>query len=154
MKIVATSLVAWLGMTALAAQPPPFPQAAVRLGCTQEDTPAIEIYLTTERFAGRGAPSAPFIRLEIAGREFGALTGKAIALSPLRREVFDPAVPLARAAYKTNAALSEWLRGTVTLQRAGAGRPVEGTYALSGRERRSWTGTFRAVWLPGGGTCG
>jgi hypothetical protein len=43
-----------------------FRYAVAQRGCTQEDAPAMEIYLTEALFSGEGTPSGPYIRVEMA----------------------------------------------------------------------------------------
>src|SRR4051812_15926247 len=43
-----------------------FPHAFAKRGCTQEDAPALEIYLTKTALNGAGEPSPPYIRVEIS----------------------------------------------------------------------------------------
>ena len=144
-----------LAIRACASPPPGFSEASGRQGCSQEDAPAMEIYLTRVRFAGGLVPPRPFIRLEIAGRNQAAMLGKAIDLAPLSRAGRDPALPLARAEFHGEAsAAHEWLRGKITLRSVEASRAVEGSYELKGSGAEVWKGTFSARWIASAGGCG
>ena len=143
-----------VAILACASPPPGFSEASVRHGCSQEDAPAMEIYLTRVRFDGGSVPPRPFIRLEIAGRNQAAMLGKAIDLAPLSRAGRDPALPLARAEFHGEGSAHEWLRGKITLRSVEASRAVEGTYELKGSGEQVWKGTFRARWIASAGGCG
>src|SRR5690348_14649052 len=43
-----------------------FPHAFARRGCTQEDAPALEIFLTKVPFSGIGDPPPSYIRVELS----------------------------------------------------------------------------------------
>src|SRR6478672_2011762 len=67
-----------------------FPFAYALRGCTQEDAPALEIYLTQVGFNGEGTPSPPYLRIEIASPPTETIGRLTLQLIPLRR---DPAKP-------------------------------------------------------------
>jgi hypothetical protein len=150
---IAICCAAWMGLTMYAAAAVDFPESSARRGCSQEDAPALEIYLTREPFEKRGEPAPPYIRFEIAGREHTTLIGKSIELAPLSRAGRDPASPLARGEFN-DASTHQWLRGTVTLRRLEADRLVEGVYDVKGTGDLAWVGTFSARWIAPGGGCG
>jgi hypothetical protein len=134
--------------------PSAFPESVARRGCTQEDFPALEIYVTPRRFEGKGDPEAPYIRIEIAGREFQRLVGPPMVLSPLRRKDHDPAIPLVRAEWRASEKRTEFLDGTLTLESVVAERLVRGSYSFVSRDGARWTGAFKARWVQAPGGCG
>jgi hypothetical protein len=152
MNIVGICVGAWIGVVA-ATPTVDFPEAVARRGCSQEDAPAVEVYLTRARFDRAGEPPRPYIRLEVAGRDQTALIGQPIDLAPLSRAGRDPAKPLARAEYYAEGTAHQWLQGSITLQRVEPDRLFEGSYVLKGTDHE-WTGTFSARWMASAGGCG
>src|SRR5215831_1679444 len=141
MKTAILCLAGWLSVIVAAQPSPPFPKAAAHWGCTQEDAPAVEIYLTRQTSDSR-TPSKPFIRIEIAGRDLTALFNKPIRLSPLRRSRTASNDPLARAEYNQNGNPPQWLSGTLTIRRVENDRVIEGSYDLMGPGGEMWSHTF------------
>jgi hypothetical protein len=150
---IAICVGAWLTLTMGTAAAVDFTEATARRGCSQEDAPALEIYLTRERFETRGEPDPPYLRFEIAGRDHTALIGQSIELAGLSRVGRDAAQPLARAEFNDRSPTHQWLRGTVRLERVEVDRPVEGAYDVEG-DGEKWAGTFSARWIAGTGGCG
>ncbi len=90
-----------------------FPFATATRGCTQEDAPALEIYLTHAAYDGAQEPSPPYLRIEIASTPAEPLRRAPMTLVPLRREAFS--APIVRAEYVGLKREHAWLAGTVTL---------------------------------------
>jgi len=129
---------------------PPLSFALAGSGCTQEDIPAVEIFLTTRWWDGKDSPPIPYVRIEAAGLTPGA--PGALELSPLRR---DPSRrTLARAELHRDGGGPAWLSGSLRLGGVTAGRPVEGTYTFCVEPGRCLEGRFSAPWRPGRARCG
>jgi hypothetical protein len=109
-------------------------------GCTQEDAPALEIYLTETPFDGVGDPSPPYIRIEVSSSPKETIAPTSLTLIQMRR---DPTRPgrIARAELVGAGHDSVWLSGTITLKEVSAGGDVSGRYDLTtpaGRLDRSF----------------
>jgi hypothetical protein len=104
-----------------------FPHIFATRGCTQEDAPALEIFLTPSVFAGPGEPAPPYIRIEIGSPANETIRSSSLTLSPLRR---DPAQAgrLARAELVRQGQDPVWLSGSLTLTEAVPGRQVAGRF--------------------------
>jgi hypothetical protein len=74
-----------------------FTNAVAFYGETQEDAPALEIYLTRTPHAKVIEPVRPYLHIEVAGSNWDSLIGKDIELVPLSRHGLDPSKPIARA---------------------------------------------------------
>ena len=107
-----------------------FPFAFAMRGCTQEDAPALEIYLTRASFNGEGTPSLPYLRIEIASPPSETIGPLSLQLIPLRR---DPTKSgrIARAELVESGHKSTWLSGTIALDEAVPGSRVSGRYDLT-----------------------
>jgi hypothetical protein len=149
-----------LGLTVAAPQDTAgFRHAVARRGCTQEDAPALEVYLGRTRHEGAGEPAAPYLRLEAEWGvwERAGAGGRALELLPLARRDADRRKPIVRAALHEAGSTGEpaWLRGTVRLRRVRVGRGVEGSYDLvTPGDGRRLAGTFTAPWVAARGGCG
>lgn len=133
----------------LMAQPPSqhaFPYAFARRGCTQEDAPAIEIYLTRVRYAGGGEPATPFIRIEIASGDLARVVDTTISLVPLSRHGIDRNQRIARAELNQSKSRTVWLKGSLRLARVEPGKGVDGRYDIVDPSGRVWRGEVRANW--------
>jgi hypothetical protein len=96
-------------------------------GCTQEDAPALEIYLTQNPFAGAGEPAQPYIRIEISSPVDETIRSVSLELIQMRR---DPAKPgrIARAELVEPSKDRVWLSGNIMLNEAAPGLQVSGQY--------------------------
>lgn len=132
-----------------------FPHAVARRGCTQEDAPALEIYLTSKPHDSNAQPQKPYLRIEVGGRNWQALVGKDLELLPLSRRGSDRAKPLVRAELNLpTQSDTVWLEGNMKLVNAEAEKEVTGSYDFTGPGECKWKGEFKAVWTKGGGGCG
>lgn len=163
-KPVLRFTVAWLiaagAMAILFAQAPPGPPASARAsllldvavaqaGCTQEDLPAVEIFLAAAPWEGE-SPSPPYVRIEAAGVTPNA--PMSLKLSPLRR---DPSVrALARAELHEKGEAPVWLTGSLWLNGVSRDRAVEGHYRFCDGRKRCFKGAFKAAWRGGSAGCG
>ncbi|MEP6920719.1 MAG: hypothetical protein ABI967_06310 [bacterium] len=139
-----------------------FAHAIAQRGCTQEDAPALEIYLTSSRYDGAGVPAGRYIHIEVAGRDWQDLLNRDLALLPLSRVGSDRMKPLVRAERVMpeqrqggdgEKRKSAWLRGTLKLSKVVADKEVEGSYNFTGGDGRL-KGNFKASWRKGRGGCG
>src|ERR1700704_6146843 len=67
-----------------------FLHASAMRGCTQEDAPALEIYLTRSPFAGTGDPSPPYIHIEISASPQETIAPITLTLIQMRRDPTKP----------------------------------------------------------------
>jgi hypothetical protein len=161
-KPVLRFIVAWLiaagAMAILFAQEPPrrparasllLDVAVAQAGCTQEDLPAVEIFLAAAPWEGE-SPSPPYVRIEAAGLTPDAPTS--LKLSPLRRDSSVRA--LARAELHEEREAPVWLTGRLWLNGASRDRAVEGHYRFCDGRKRCFKGAFKAAWRGGGAGCG
>jgi hypothetical protein len=124
-------------------------------GCTQEDAPALEVYLSERPFSGNGEPAEPYLRIEVGGADWNRLTGRSLELIPLSRRGVDPSKPVVRAELDLQRGSPIWLSGSLLLSRAELDRPVEGSYNLAAPDGQRWVGTFKATWVKTRGSgCG
>jgi hypothetical protein len=142
------------GLNAAATDADRFPYAAAGRGCTQEDAPALEIYLTSQPFSGPDLPAPPLIRIEVAWDDWMRLREREIPMSPLSRRSRDPQQPLARAELEQPSTSPVWLGGTIRLMVVEPDRRVVGAYALSAPDARAWSDGFEAHWLDRRPVCG
>ena len=139
-----------LSSTACASEPLPLPFVFARAGCTQEDIPGVEIFLTASAWNGEGSPPPPYVHIEAAGVR--GRTYSAIPLTPGRR---DPAQPLlARAQFRAGPGPSVRLTGTLGFDQKGPHMPIHGTYHFCVDGGRCFDGSFVADWRPGPAVCG
>jgi hypothetical protein len=135
--------------------PADYPYAVARRGCTQEDAPALEIYLTKERWDGRGEPASPFVRFEVAWTDWAQISDSSLALVPLSRQGIDRRQHVVRGELKlAEGKSSSWLTGRIVLKRVEMNRRAEGSYDLVGPDKGSLLGSFNAVWIESSGGCG
>jgi hypothetical protein len=124
-----------------------FTNAVAFHGETQEDAPALEIYLTRVPHANVMEPVPPYLHIEVAGRNWDELIGKDIELVPLSRHGLDPSKPIVRAEINLEGEKSTWLKGTLRLNKVEVGQRVEGTYHFTDPADRHWAGSFEASWI-------
>ena len=127
--------------------------AVVRRGCTEEDAPALEIFLTGALFDGVGDPQPPFIRIEIGASAGERLTAVTLALQPLRR-VAALNSRIARAEFVPDLGNRLRLSGTVTLDEVTPGSRARGRYHIKLPGGRRFTGQFSGPYLPTAAWCG
>lgn len=113
-------------------------------GCTQEDAPALEIFLTREPFDGAGTPSSHYVRIEIAPVPSGPVT---LQLVQMRRKAGET---ITRAELVEAARAETWLTGTLTLTAPSA----SGHYDFATPAGRKLKGDFTAGWNPRPAMCG
>lgn len=127
--------------------PVAFSHAVAVRGCTQEDAPALEIYLTQRPFDGQGMPPKPYLHIEVAGTDWQPLVGRPLKLIPLSREGVDPQTTIVRAELDRGERSAQiFLAGTLRIKSAQPDRPVEGHYDFGTHAGQRWAGTFRAAW--------
>lgn len=148
--LIGAATTAWAEHGTVSRIPPAFPHGIVGFGCTQEDIPGIEIVLTTQPWKGDGNPPVPYLRIEAAG--LATERPGEVTLSPLRRDPTQRS--LARAEFHDKHDQSDWLSGSVRIDRLVPGQPVAGGYAVCLGDGSCATGDFRAAWRPGPARCG
>lgn len=128
-----------------------FPYAFAMRGCTQEDAPALELYLVSTPPAGE-TPAPPFIRIEVSSRPSETFAAETFALVPLRR---DPAHSgrIVRGELRTDERTQQWLSGTLTFIPAASGQ-VAGFYDFSLPPNRRFAGEFKAPIVRTDAVCG
>ena len=122
-------------------------------GCTQEDAPALEIYVTQVAYAGNGDPVAPFLRFEIASAPTETLTSVTVSLVPLNRDTRLPG-PIARAGLVESGHQPLWLSGTLSLTKAAPGKTAAGNYDVRTPDGRRLHGSFSAPYSAKPTVCG
>jgi hypothetical protein len=130
-----------------------FPHAFARRGCTQEDAPALEIFLTRVPFSGIGDPPPSYVRVELSSSPTEKIESSSFTLIQMRR---DPAKPgrVVRAELVEASHKSIWLSGTITLNEAVPGERVSGRYALSTPAGQLLDSTFIAEYSKKPTVCG
>jgi len=134
--------------------PTRFPYALATRGCTQEDAPALEIILTEKRFTGRGEPTSPYLRLELAWDTPDKLANKRfnlMPLSPTRREL---GAAIVRAEYHQARNRAVFLQGTLQLGRVAPGAGIDGSYRATLPDGSVLNDKFSAVWHDSSSVCG
>ncbi|MGA2270371.1 MAG: hypothetical protein ABSH44_18005 [Bryobacteraceae bacterium] len=131
-----------------------FPHALARRGCTQEDAPALELFLTREAFDGKNEPRKPYLHMEIAWGDFSKLVGKDLDLIPLNRNESDRSKPLVRAEVASEQGAPVWLSGQLRLSRVEVDKRVEGSYQFLAPDQTVWKGQFKARWVAAQQRCG
>jgi hypothetical protein len=134
--------------------PDKFVSAVAMRGCTQEDIPALELYLTSEAYSGAGLPATPYLRIEVAWDEWGKHEGRNLELIPLSRQGGHHRRPVVRAELDLAQAGPVWLAGRLHLEKVDIDRRVEGSYVFSAPDGRILTGSFRASWISRRVVCG
>jgi hypothetical protein len=125
----------------------------VQRSCTQEDAPALEIYLTHDAYSGEGEPSPPYLRLEISSPANEVLdTPVSVRLLMGRR---DPAKPgrIARAQLVEKGQPPVWLSGTVSLTTLRQDW-VEGQFEVDMPAGKPWRTRFKAAYRKQASVCG
>lgn len=130
-----------------------FPHAFAKRGCTQEDAPALEIYLTQTPFTGAGDPSPPYIRVEISSSPSETMNSLSLNLIQMRR---DPTRPgrIVRAELVESRRNSIWLSGTIALNEATPGGHVSGHYDVTTPDGRRLDSSFTAEYSKRPAVCG
>jgi len=130
-----------------------FLHASAMRGCTQEDAPALEIYLTRSPFAGTGDPSPPYIHIEISSSPQETIAPITLTLIQMRR---DPTKPgrVARAELVEAERSRVWLSGTLTLIEAAPGRKVSGHYDVTTPAGKRLESGFSADYSTRSAVCG
>jgi hypothetical protein len=130
-----------------------FPHVFAMRGCTQEDAPALEIYLTQTPFAGAGDPAPPYIRIEISSPPDETIQSVSLKLIQVRR---DPARPgrIARAELVELGKDRVWLSGAITLDEAAPGRHVSGQYDFTTPAGLPLNRSFKADYSKRNVVCG
>jgi hypothetical protein len=130
-----------------------FPHAYAMRGCTQEDAPALEIYLTQTPFAGVGEASAPYIRVEISSLPSEAMEPASFNLIQMRR---DPTRPgrIVRAALVESKHDPKWLSGTIALTEVTPGLRVSGHYDFTTPAGKRLDSSFTAEYSNRNAVCG
>lgn len=134
--------------------PPEFPHIFAKRGCTQEDAPALEIYLTRVPYRGKGDPAPPYLRFEISLSPREAIAAPVVLeLMPLRR---DPARAgrIVRAEHVDRQHRSTWLNGAITLDSATPGKTVTGRFDVSAPGGPHWSAAFTAEYSSHPAVCG
>ena len=149
---IAVAAIAFFGMPATHAGTDGVQSTAMR-GCTQEDAPAIEIYMPAEAVPAEGEPRPPYIRIEIAAAPSERLAPLSLTLSPLRRQN-QGGGRIARAESVKSEGHSQWLSGRVNLIRFEPDVVVAGNYDLSTPAGESLHGSFSAKWKKRTALCG
>lgn len=148
-------LLAAFPQNSCSASPEDYRYAIARRGCTQEDAPALEIYLTRKRFEGQGEPAQSYLRIEVAWTDWTRIADSSFDLIPLSRHGVNPKQHVVRGELKiAGEKASSWLSGRLVLKNVDQGRQVEGSYDLLTPDRNPLRGTFRANWIERGAGCG
>jgi len=129
--------------------------AVARRGCTQEDAPALELYLSRASYDGSptAEPTEPYLRVEVAWGAWTRPGGESLRLVPLDRRA-ERQAPVVRAEWHAGRAAPVWLHGTLRLRRVEVGRRVVGSYAFEGPAGDRLSGRFTAAWVEARGGCG
>jgi hypothetical protein len=130
------------------------PYSLAQRGCTQEDAPALELFLLPVGLGSSASPIAPYLRIEIAWTDWTRLVEREITVQPLRREYSGSAAIVVRAAWHPPEGLPIWLQGSLRLGRVEVDRRVEGTYRFVAPTGQRWSGAFAASWRARSVTCG
>jgi hypothetical protein len=151
--IVATAVGAQVASAGEGKSAQALPYAFAKRGCTQEDAPALEIYLTQTKFGGVGDPSPPYLHIEISSSPTEAIGPISLDLVPLRR---DPTKPgrIARANLMERGRAPTWLSGTIALDAVAPGQPLFGRYDFVTPAGKRLNGNFRAEYSNRAPTCG
>jgi hypothetical protein len=142
------------------AAPPPdrkpeqgFSNAFAMRGCTQEDVPAMEIYLTQSPYTGVGRPSLPYIRIEISSSPEERIASVTLHLIQLRRDPTNRS-RIARAELVEFGHASTWLSGTVELSDATPGEKVVGRYNVMAPDGGRYKSDFVTEYSRRAAVCG
>jgi len=122
-------------------------------GCTQEDAPALEIYLTRAAYAGKGDPAAPYLRFEVASAASETLPAMTVSLVPLNRDTRLPG-RIARGQLVETGTTPLWLSGTLSLTTAVPGKTAAGSYDVRTADGRRLHGSFSAAYSAKPTVCG
>ena len=130
-----------------------FPFAFALRGCTQEDAPALEIYLTRVAFNGEGTPAPPNLRIEIGSSPSETIGPLSLQLMPLRRDQAKPG-RIVRAELMEGGHKSTWLSGTIALTEATPGARVSGRYDFTSPDGATFSQDFSAEYSKRPAVCG
>jgi hypothetical protein len=131
-----------------------YAHALASRGCLQNDSPALEIYLTQEPYSGEAAPLKPYLRVEIAWDDWGKLVGKNLKLAQFSRRELEAQTPIVHASLNLERRTPIWLQGTLHLKKIEVNKQVEGSYEFHGPNNLKWTGAFKARWGKDRPPCG
>jgi hypothetical protein len=130
-----------------------FSYAFAMRGCTQEDAPALEIYLTQTPFTGVGDPSPPYIRVEISSTPDETIEPASLQLIQMRRDQTKKG-RVVRAELAASQRDHIWLSGTLTLSEAVPGGRVSGRYDFTTPTGRHLNSSFSAEYSKRPAVCG
>jgi hypothetical protein len=120
-----------------------FEHAYATRGCTQEDAPALEIYLINTALGKAKEPPRPYIRFELSSSATEPIPQGSFELSGLSR---DPKKMgrIVRGELAEPGRNSVWLSGSLTIEISETGKQVRGQYQVKAPDGRSWKDTFVA----------
>ena len=127
-----------------------FSRAIAANGCTQEDIPGMEIFLSETGTTNQQPDGKPYIRIEVARARAGIPID--VKLSALYPDAAQPT--LARATLHEGKGDWKWLSGSLKLSQAIPAGPVMGSYSFCAPDQRCFSGSFSASWRPGMARCG
>ena len=130
-----------------------FPHAYAMRGCTQEDAPALEIYLTQAPLVEGHDPPPPYIRFEISSRGSETLPASSFELRPLRRDLTKKG-RIVRGEWSQPGEVPVWLSGKLTIDGVTPGQQVSGQYVLKLPDGRHLQNSFVAGFVARTATCG
>jgi len=130
-----------------------FPHAYAMRGCTQEDAPALEIYLTQAPLIEGHDPPRPYIRFEISSRVSETLSASSFDLSPLRRDVTKKG-RIVRGEWTQPEQMPVWLSGRLSIEGTTPGEQVSGQYDLKLPDGSHLQGSFVAKFVARPASCG
>jgi len=120
-----------------------FQFAVARRGCTQEDAPAIEIFLSRSKYVGsKDPPPPPYIRIELSSTSVESISDVTVQLVPLSRETGSTG-RIARAELVDDEGRHQWLSGVLQIASLKPNEQVAGRYDFAS-ELRPIKGSFRA----------
>jgi hypothetical protein len=129
--------------------------ATARRGCTEEDLPAVLIFLSSEHPRSDSFPPKPFIKIEIATTNLFSLKGQELALIPLNRNEGPQGKRVVRAQWQsTESAKPIWLYGNMHIEDVDAAQRIRATYKFRGPSDEQLEGRFDAQWQSVASVCG
>src|SRR5207237_48284 len=105
-----------------------FPHSVAIRGCTQEDAPALELYVTQQPYNGRGEPDKADLHIEIAWGDWSKMVGRDLDLVSLSRRGAEKQKHVVRAEHVVERAEPSWLKGTLRLNSVEVDHQIEGSY--------------------------
>jgi hypothetical protein len=109
-----------------------FQFAVARRGCTQEDAPAIEIFLSKSKYLGSNDPPAPYIRIEVSSTSVETISDVTVHLVSLSRESGSVG-RIARAELVDDEGRHQWLSGLLRIASLEPNEHVAGRYDFESR---------------------